>query len=117
MLGGSSRHPPPKKNLQSHQAAAKLCALNLFFVRDSELQIYHGKFLLVDNTNTGKYLSLSIQKGANYFMPRMHQNMFDDRDFKEDGMEERWEGKMNRINTVCKPESSFHQKSSFKFIG
>jgi len=43
--------------------------------------------------------------------------MFDDRDFKEDGMEERWEGKMNRINTVCKPESSFHQKSSFKFIG
>jgi len=50
-------------------------------------------------------------------MPRMHQNMFDDRDFKEDGMEERGEGKMNRINTVCKPESSFHRKSSFKFIG
>ena len=35
-------HSPP-------QTPAKLCALNLFFGRDNELQICHGNILLMDN--------------------------------------------------------------------
>ena len=43
-LGGAEFSPPAKK-LTIPQTAAKLCALNLFFGRDDELQIYHGNFL------------------------------------------------------------------------
>jgi len=33
-----SRNPPPQKKLTTPETAAKLCALNLFFGRDNELQ-------------------------------------------------------------------------------
>ena len=39
---------PLKKVTIPLQTAAKLCALNLLFRRDNELQIYHGNFLLMD---------------------------------------------------------------------
>ena len=56
---------PPKK---CHQTAAKLCALNLFFIiffgHGNKLQIYCGNILLVDNKRR-KLFSLSNQKGAN----------------------------------------------------
>ena len=49
-MGKSVKSPPPKKKkLQFPQTATKSCALNLSFGRDSELQIYHGNFLLMDN--------------------------------------------------------------------
>ena len=41
--------PPKKKTYNPPPTAAKLCALNLFFGRYNELQIYHGNFLLMDS--------------------------------------------------------------------
>jgi len=38
---------PPQKN--NPLKVAKLCALNLFFGQESELQICHGNILLMDN--------------------------------------------------------------------
>ena len=38
--------------------AAELCALDLFFGRDSELHLYHGSFLLMDN----KHIKLFVIK-------------------------------------------------------
>jgi len=48
-LGGFS--PPQKKNLQSTplNGCQKLCALNLFFGRVKELQVYRENFLLMHN--------------------------------------------------------------------
>jgi len=43
--------------------AAKLCALNPFFGRDDELQIYHGNFLLMDNTHR-KFFVVKQSKGC-----------------------------------------------------
>ena len=65
---------PPPQNFQSPQTAAKLCALNLYFCSDSELQIYYGNFLLMDN----KRRKLFVIKQSKWcrFMPKMHQNMF-----------------------------------------
>jgi len=54
---------PQKLTIPSPQTATKLCALNLFFSRDSELQINHGNLLLMDNNDN--------------FMPKMQQNSFD----------------------------------------
>ena len=45
------------------QMAAKLCALNPFFGRDDELQIYHGNFLLMDNTHR-KFFVIKQSKGC-----------------------------------------------------
>jgi len=50
-----------------------LCALNLFFDRDKELQIYHGNFLLMDNKHR-KLFVIKQTKGRK-FMPKMHQNL------------------------------------------
>jgi len=41
--------PPQKKNLQPRQTAAKMVCSKSFFLRDSQLQIFHGNFLLMDN--------------------------------------------------------------------
>jgi len=56
------------------QTAAKLCALNLFFVQESELQTYHGNILLMDN-KLRKFCVIMLSKGCN-IMPKMHQNAF-----------------------------------------
>ena len=53
--------------------AAKLCALNLFFGRDNELQIYHGNLLLMDNKQR-KLFVIKQSKGCKV-MPKMHSNM------------------------------------------
>jgi len=68
--------PPPKKNLQfpPPQVAAKLCALYLFFGQDSELQILHGNFLLVDDKHR-KLFAIKQPKGCK-FMLKMHLNTF-----------------------------------------
>ena len=65
---------PPKKTYNSPTTAAKLCALNLFFGRDNELQIYHGNFLLLDNKHR-KLFVIKQSKGGK-FMPKTHQNTF-----------------------------------------
>jgi len=72
-FGGGGGFPPQKK-LQSPQTAAKLCVLNLFFGRDNELQICHGKFLLTDNKRR-KLFVIKRSIGCK-FMPKMHQNTF-----------------------------------------
>jgi len=41
--------PLPQKTCNSPPAAAKLCALTMFFGRGNELQIYHENCLLTDN--------------------------------------------------------------------
>jgi len=62
-----THNPPP-------ETAAKLCGLNLFFGRDSELQIYHGNLLLMDNKHR-KLFVIKQSKGCN-FMPQIYQNTF-----------------------------------------
>jgi len=47
-----------QRTYNSPQMAAKLCALNLFLGRDSELRLYHGSFLLMDN----KHIKLFVNK-------------------------------------------------------
>jgi len=49
-LWGEGKFPSSQKtyNLSPTQTVAKLCALNRFFSA-TELQIYHGNFLLMDN--------------------------------------------------------------------
>jgi len=56
------------------QMAAKLCALNLFFGRDNELQIYDRNCLLMDKKHR-KLFVIKHSKGCK-FMPRMHRNTF-----------------------------------------
>ena len=73
-LFGGGILPPQKKLTASPQTAAKLCALNLFFSRDSELQIYHGNSLLMDNKR--RKLFANKQSEGCRFMPKMHQNTF-----------------------------------------
>ena len=64
----------PQINLQSPQAAAKLCALD-FFGRDMhELQIYHGNFLIMDNKH--RKLFVIKQSVRCTFVPEMHQSTF-----------------------------------------
>jgi len=48
----------PRKLTIPPSTAAKLCALNLFFGRDNELQVYHGNFLLMDN----KHMKVIVNK-------------------------------------------------------
>ena len=67
-LGGMN---PPKKAYNPPQTAAKLCVL-IFFRRDSELQIHHGKFLLIDNKQR-KLFVIKQSKGCR-FMSKIHQN-------------------------------------------
>ena len=76
-LIGGGIYPPPEKNIISLQTAAKLCALDLFFDRDSELQIYHGNFLLMHNRHR-KLFVIKQPKGSK-FMPKIHQNTFGSR--------------------------------------
>ena len=71
-LGGGEFIPP--KHTIPPQTAAKLCALNLFFCRYIELQIYHGNFLLMDNKHR-KLFVIKQSEGCT-FMPRMYQNTF-----------------------------------------
>ena len=59
-------------NLQLPPTAAKLCALNLFFRPDNELQICHGNFLLMDNKRR-KLFVIRQSKGCK-FLPKMRQN-------------------------------------------
>jgi len=63
---------PPPSNYNFPQMAVKLCALNLFFGRDNELQIYHGNFLLMD-TKHRKLFVIKQSKGCK-FMPKVYQN-------------------------------------------
>jgi len=51
------RFPRPTYNFSP--TATKLCALNLFFGQDSELQIYHGK-LSCSPTNSGGSVAISV---------------------------------------------------------
>jgi len=76
---------PPSKNTQPPppETAAKLCGLNLFFGRDSELQIYHGNLLLMDNKHR-KLFVIKQSKGSN-FMPQIYQNTFTGRTRSPDG--------------------------------
>jgi len=55
--------PPPQKNLQSPQTAAKLCALNLFLARTTNYKKIRD-FLLTDNEHR-KLLVIKQSKGAN----------------------------------------------------
>jgi len=64
----------PSHKLTIPQAACKLCALNLFFGRDNELQTCHINFILVDNKHR-KLLAIKQSKGCK-FMPEMHQNVW-----------------------------------------
>ena len=72
ILWGKS--PPPQENSQFPQAAAKLYALNIFFGRDSELQIRHENILSMDNKH--RKLLDTKQSTRCKFMPKMHQHMF-----------------------------------------
>ena len=56
---------PPKKLTIPPSTAAKLCALNLFFGRNSELQIHHGNFLLMDNKHR-KLVVMKQSKGCKF---------------------------------------------------
>jgi len=60
------------------QTATISCAVNLFFGWDNELQIYCGKFLLMDTKHT-KLFAIKQSKGCK-FMPGMHQDTFGGRD-------------------------------------
>ena len=73
-LIGAGIPPPQKKIIISFKTAAKLCALDLFFDQDSELQIYHGNFLLMHNKHR-KLFVIKQPKGCK-FMPKIHQNTF-----------------------------------------
>ena len=70
-------NPPKKETYNSPQTAAKLCALNLFFGQDNELQIYRGNFLLMNNKH-GKLFVIKQSQGCK-LMPKMHRNAFGDR--------------------------------------
>jgi len=70
LLGG---FPHPPKNYNSPQRLPN-CRPKSFFHRDNELQIYHGKFLLMNN-NQGKLFVIKQSKGCK-FMSKMHQNTF-----------------------------------------
>jgi len=52
--------PPPPR-----QTAAKLCAVDLFFGRDNELQIRHANLLLIDNKRK-KLFVIEQSDCANY---------------------------------------------------
>ena len=71
LFWGGGDFPPPS-NYNFPQMAGKLCALNLFFGRDNELQIYHGNFLLMDNKH--RKLFVIKQSKVCKFMPKVHQN-------------------------------------------
>jgi len=67
--GGGDFLPLPKNLQFPPQTAAKLCALNVFFGRDNELQIYHGNFLLMDNKHRQLFV-IKQSKGCK-FMPKI----------------------------------------------
>ena len=71
-LAGDSPHP--EKNYNSLQTAADLCALNIFFGRDNELQKRHWSFGLMDNKRR-KLLFIKQSRGCK-FKPNMHRNTF-----------------------------------------
>ena len=73
--GEGDFQPPPPKTYNIPQTAAKLCALNLFFGLDNELQTCHGDFLLMDSKH-GKLFVVEQSKGCK-FMPKMYRNTFD----------------------------------------
>ena len=57
---------PPSKKIQFPLNTARLRALDLFFDRDTALQIHHGNFLLMDNKQTKNYQSFSNHKDKKY---------------------------------------------------
>jgi len=71
-LGGTGFTPPPKKTYSSPKRLPN-CALNIFFGRDNELQIYHGIFLLIIDNKHRKLIVIKQSKRCK-FMPKMHQN-------------------------------------------
>ena len=79
-LGVNPRHrfgrgippPPTKKTYNSPtQAAAKLCAVNRFVVRDDKLQIFQGNVSM--NNKDRKSFVIKQSKGCK-FVPKLHQN-------------------------------------------
>ena len=70
--GGTGFTPPPKKTYSSPKRLPN-CALNIFFGRDNELQIYHGIFLLIIDNKHRKLIVIKQSKRCK-FMPKMHQN-------------------------------------------
>ena len=69
---GGGGFPAPKKiTISPQKTAAELCAINVLFGRDNELQIYRRNFLSVDNKH-GKLFAIKQPKGWK-FMPKMHQ--------------------------------------------
>ena len=62
----------PRKNLHPPKKAPN-CVL-FFFGRDSELQICHGSFLLIDNKHR-KLFTIKQSNGCK-FMSKMHRNTF-----------------------------------------
>jgi len=76
----------PKLTIPSPQTATISCAVNLFFGWVNELQIYCGKFLLMDTKHT-KLFAIKQSKGCK-FMPGMHQDTF---------------GGRNRWLSLCSP--------------
>ena len=62
----------PSKKLTSPQKGSELCAV--FFGRESELQICHRSFLLIDNKHR-KLFTIKQSNGCK-FMSKMHRNTF-----------------------------------------
>ena len=61
---GGREFSPSQKKLTIPQKAAKFCALNLFFGRDNELQIYHGNCLLMDNQHRKLFVTKQSKRAS-----------------------------------------------------
>ena len=74
ILGGGNFLPAPQKTYNSPSNGCQIVCSKSFFHRDSELQIYHGNFLLMDN----KLRKLFVIKQSKWrkFMPKMQQYTF-----------------------------------------
>jgi len=66
LFEGGSLPPQKKITIPPPRTAAKSAALNLFFGRNSELQIYHGNFLM-DN----KHMKLFVIKQSKWRVERV----------------------------------------------
>ena len=74
-FGGGRRIPPPKKKTYSPPPnSCRIVCSKSFFDGDSELKIYPGNFLLMDNKHRKLYV-IKQSKGCK-FMPKMQQNTF-----------------------------------------
>jgi len=62
---GGGEIPPPKENLQFPPNGCQIVCSECFFGRDSELQIYHGNFLLMDNKQRKLFVTKNNRNGSN----------------------------------------------------